>query len=75
MLTPLFEAYVEQLCHPRGFEVAHTMMIPNADETLAKADYFVAKGYRSITLFITLVKAQESVYHNEKIISLAATYH
>lgn len=58
MLTPLFQACVEQSYHPHAFKIANTIVMKKPP---GKADYSILKGYRPIALLNTLGKALEFI--------------
>ena len=69
LLTPLFQACIDQAYHPRAFETAN-IIIPRK---IVKDDYTAPNTYRSIVLLNTLGKVMESII-SKKITHLAETY-
>lgn len=70
MLTPLFQACIEQSYHPCAFKTANTIVMKKPP---GKLDYTIPKGYRPIALLNTLGKAFESIMA-EKLTYLAETH-
>ena len=57
LLTPLFQACVTHLYHPRAFKMANTIAL----KKIGKGDYTTPKAYRPIALLNTLSKVMESI--------------
>ena len=69
LLTPLFQACVEQAYHPRAFKTANTITLKKT----GKDDYSAPNAYRPIALLNTLGKIMESIM-SQKITHLAETH-
>ena len=70
MLTPLFQACIEQSYHLCAFKIANTIVMKKPP---GKADYSISKGYRPIALLSALGKALESIM-TENLTYLANTF-
>ena len=69
LLTPLFQACIDQAYHPLAFKTANTITLRKID----KDDYTAPNAYRPIALLNTLGKVMESVM-SKKITHLAETH-
>ena len=68
-LTPLFQACIDQVYHPRAFKTAKTITMRKID----KDDYTAPNAYRPIALLNTLGKVMESIM-SKKITHIAETH-
>ena len=69
LLTPLFQACIDQAYHPRTFKTANTITLRKID----KDDYTAPNAYRPIALLNMLGKVMESIM-SKKITHLAETH-
>ena len=69
LLTPLFQACIDQAYHPRAFKTANTITLRKID----KDDYTAPNAYFPIALLNTLGKVMESIM-SKKITHLAETH-
>ena len=69
LLTPLFQACIDQAYHPRAFKTANTITLRKID----KDDYTAPNAYRPIALLNTLGKVMESIM-SKKITHIAETH-
>lgn len=72
LLTPLFQACINQAYHPQAFKTANTITMKKPGKN--KIDYTPPKSYCPIALLNTLGKVMESIM-GKKISYLAETYH
>ena len=68
LLTPLFQACIDQAYHPRAFKPANTITLRKID----KDDYTAPNAYRPIALLNTRGKVMESIM-SKKITHIAET--
>jgi exonuclease III len=69
LLTPLFEACIQQAYHPKAYKEANTITLKKP----GKGDYTTPKSYRPIALLNTIGKIMESIM-SKKIAWLAETH-
>ena len=72
LLTPLYQAYIDQAYHPQAFKTVNIITIKKPGKKAT--DYASPKRYRLIALLNTLSKVMESIM-GKKILYLAETYH
>ena len=70
LLTPLYQACIDQAYHPRVFKTANTITMKKPEKK--SIDYASPKGYRPIALLNTLGKVMKSII-GKKISYLAET--
>ena len=72
LLTPLYQACIDQAYHPRVFKTTNTITMKKLGKKTI--DYASSKGYWPIVLLNTLGKVIKYII-GKKILYLAETYH